>query len=200
MKKILMKGLALAFVGSLVMAGSAMALPSEWGVVNPTAIDSVPSYDPATNFGYYIWTDDAARTSWHMRWMDGGSAGLFGGLISLENSSGVFSQISFESGEFFNASTNGAVYYTLVNANDYDGIDFVITQNDTPSYVGFDLNYNFVDMDSNFIFLGSETVASLGEDQDFAVAAPVPEPATMLLFGSGLVGLAGYGRKKIAKK
>ena len=54
--------------------------------------------------------------------------------------------------------------------------------------------YAYEDVNSGYLGSGSPAVAAYG----YASTA-VPEPGTLLLLGSGLLGMAGYGRKKLRR-
>jgi hypothetical protein len=54
--------------------------------------------------------------------------------------------------------------------------------------------------DGTFYWLNPVNGSQYFGYSDTVAPNPIPEPTTMLLLGSGLIGLAGYGRKKFFKK
>jgi hypothetical protein len=192
-----------------------------WGDPIPTGVD-VSSFNDSTGLGTITYTssllgsnsflaffdheiDEASNTWWNETGAVTGAAaadqsweidepGYYDGDIyenfladTLDNGIGtsIYGDTSFPDdvsmamGWDFTLAAGEAAVITLTLSETLPGSGFYLTHWDP-------------DSDSGFYFSSSLDISDNGGGD------PVPEPATMLLFGTGLAGLFGYSRKKRA--
>lgn len=123
--------------------------------------------------------------------------------------------------DFYTADLGGTYnYFGLFwgSVDTYNTLSFFSNGSEVASYTGSAITYpnpangnktapstnlyvNFFDLPEFDSFVMASTDFAFEADNIAIGNAPIPtpEPATMLLFGTGLVGLAGFGRKKIKK-
>jgi hypothetical protein len=148
-----------------------------------------PSNLVSTTIGLWVFAGDmpstvdwAIGTSFFGSDIGSGTSGL-SNTFQFTNSFGddVYSS-TFDFGQNLNGLADGTYYLTLSNATTMFGNPMYWDQNNGPSQA----------MDSSLGSVPSETFQILGN-----TLIPTPEPTSLVLLGTGLLGLAGAIRKRI---
>ncbi|MBU4261577.1 MAG: PEP-CTERM sorting domain-containing protein [Proteobacteria bacterium] len=146
--------------------------------------NNISSYEYAFDFG--LLTKD-----YYVNLVDADPAGSSDGI----DASGLYAVTQW----------NNGVYFTAANPFAMDGGSQIESGATSAGYDStLDSYWRIVSFDitsiGNFAALDAHWTMSCGNDViDGHAAAPVPEPATMLLFGTGISGLAAWQRRKFRK-
>lgn len=213
MKKII-AGMFLAVFAILVVPMTVQAYTLDFGVVEDNSgiaaaiADqlSVEVEDGTTevSFTFFNDVDSGSPASITDVYFDD-TLGLFDDLIDINESAGVlFSEFAAPG----NLPGGNSIGFTADFSADSDAPPISNGVDATGEWVKIIFDYaDFIDFGDVVTALGSGDlrvgmhVQGTGENAQFSdTFVNVPEPTTMLLFGSGLVGLMLYGRKRFRKE
>ncbi len=110
-----------------------------------------------------------------------------------------FGILQIDDGGYFSDASIGILSADVLNIYDFSG--FLTEFQGNGIHINYGSLFAFNADGSSFDLTGEQLIrfASLGFLQAPGTQAPVPEPSTMLLLGSGMAGLVGYGRKRFKK-